>query len=154
MCRVHSSKRLKCQRACNLISTPRSSSKYLWKHAKKFLSYTFQSLIFYFQQRLNVYNYSPVTESLIVTALFLFLTKLKYSVSRWPKFRVSECVCLQVDEQQLKRQLEEITVIIQVREKLNTKFPVSVFLFYFYFFLVLVYKNLQEFTTKMLVCVT
>lgn len=33
--------------------------------------------------------------------------------------------CLQVDEQQLKKQLEEITVIIQVREKLNTKFPVS-----------------------------
>ncbi|XP_077396625.1 arfGAP with RhoGAP domain, ankyrin repeat and PH domain 1 isoform X2 [Festucalex cinctus] len=29
----------------------------------------------------------------------------------------------QVDEQQLKKQLEEITVIIQVREKLNTKFP-------------------------------
>ncbi|XP_042343063.1 arf-GAP with Rho-GAP domain, ANK repeat and PH domain-containing protein 1-like isoform X4 [Plectropomus leopardus] len=29
----------------------------------------------------------------------------------------------EVDEQQLKKQLEEITVIIQVREKLNTKFP-------------------------------
>ncbi|XP_061924184.1 arf-GAP with Rho-GAP domain, ANK repeat and PH domain-containing protein 1 isoform X2 [Entelurus aequoreus] len=29
----------------------------------------------------------------------------------------------QVDEQQLKKQLEEITAIIQVREKLNTKFP-------------------------------
>lgn len=40
---------------------------------------------------------------------------------------VNECVqtSLQVDEQQLKKQLEEITVIIQVREKLNTKFPVS-----------------------------
>nr|XP_057935748.1 arf-GAP with Rho-GAP domain, ANK repeat and PH domain-containing protein 1-like isoform X2 [Doryrhamphus excisus] len=29
----------------------------------------------------------------------------------------------QVDEQQLKKQLEEITAIIQMREKLNTKFP-------------------------------
>lgn len=38
---------------------------------------------------------------------------------------VNVCICLQVDEQQLKRQLEEITVIIKVREKLNTKFPVS-----------------------------
>lgn len=35
------------------------------------------------------------------------------------------CVCLQVDEQQLKKQLEEITVIIKVREKMSTKFPVS-----------------------------
>lgn len=34
-------------------------------------------------------------------------------------------ICLQVDEQQLKRQLEEITAINQMREKLNTKFPVS-----------------------------
>lgn len=33
--------------------------------------------------------------------------------------------CLQVDEQQLKKQLEEINVIIKVREKLSVKFPVS-----------------------------
>jgi len=40
---------------------------------------------------------------------------------------VRKCVytCLQVDEQQLKKQLEEITVIIKVRETLNTTFPVS-----------------------------
>lgn len=40
---------------------------------------------------------------------------------------VSECAwtCLQIDEQQVNKQLEEIRCIIEMRKKMNTAFPVS-----------------------------
>lgn len=43
----------------------------------------------------------------------------------WWSERVN--ICLQVDEQKLRRDLDEIRFIIKLRDNLNTKFPVSLY---------------------------
>ncbi|XP_069390078.1 arf-GAP with Rho-GAP domain, ANK repeat and PH domain-containing protein 1 isoform X2 [Paralichthys olivaceus] len=88
---------------------------------------TLQALInhLYCVQRFSELNQMNLHNLAIVFGPTLFQTDGKdYTAGRAIEELIEHYTLIfEVDEQQLKKQLEEITVIIQVREKLNTKFP-------------------------------
>nr|XP_046244713.1 arf-GAP with Rho-GAP domain, ANK repeat and PH domain-containing protein 1-like isoform X2 [Scatophagus argus] len=88
---------------------------------------TLQALInhLYCVQRFSEMNQMNLHNLAIVFGPTLFQTDGKdFAAGRAIEDLIQHYTLIfEVDEQQLKRQLEEITVIIQVREKLNTKFP-------------------------------
>ncbi|XP_062274830.1 arf-GAP with Rho-GAP domain, ANK repeat and PH domain-containing protein 1-like isoform X2 [Scomber scombrus] len=88
---------------------------------------TLQALInhLYCVQRFSELNQMNLHNLAIVFGPTLFQNDGKdYSAGRAVEDLIQHYTLIfEVDEQQLKKQLEEITVIIQVREKLNTKFP-------------------------------
>ncbi|XP_051252883.1 arf-GAP with Rho-GAP domain, ANK repeat and PH domain-containing protein 1 isoform X2 [Dicentrarchus labrax] len=88
---------------------------------------TLQALInhLYCVQRFSEMNQMNLHNLAIVFGPTLFQTDGKdYTAGRAIEDLIQHYTLIfEVDEQQLKKQLEEITVIIQVREKLNTKFP-------------------------------
>uniref|UniRef100_A0A3B4T2W6 ArfGAP with RhoGAP domain, ankyrin repeat and PH domain 1 n=2 Tax=Seriola dumerili TaxID=41447 RepID=A0A3B4T2W6_SERDU len=88
---------------------------------------TLQALInhLYCVQRFSELNQMNLHNLAIVFGPTLFQTDGKdYTAGRAIEDLIQHYTLIfEVDEQQLKKQLEEITVIIQVREKLNTKFP-------------------------------
>ncbi|XP_076002234.1 arf-GAP with Rho-GAP domain, ANK repeat and PH domain-containing protein 1 isoform X2 [Genypterus blacodes] len=88
---------------------------------------TLQALInhLYCVQRFSELNQMNLHNLAIVFGPTLFQTDGKdYTAGRAVEDLIQHYTHIfEVDEQQLKKQLEEITVIIQVREKLNTKFP-------------------------------
>ncbi|KAM9853502.1 arf-GAP with Rho-GAP domain, ANK repeat and PH domain-containing protein 1 [Aulostomus maculatus] len=88
---------------------------------------TLQALInhLYCVQRFSDMNQMNLHNLAIVFGPTLFQTDGKdYTAGRAVEDLIQHYTeIFEVDEQQLKKQLEEITVIIQVREKLNTKFP-------------------------------
>ncbi|XP_044058847.1 arf-GAP with Rho-GAP domain, ANK repeat and PH domain-containing protein 1-like isoform X5 [Siniperca chuatsi] len=88
---------------------------------------TLQALInhLYCVQRFSELNQMNLHNLAIVFGPTLFQTDGKdYTAGRAIEDLIQHYTHIfEVDEQQLKKQLDEITVIIQVREKLNTKFP-------------------------------
>ncbi|XP_035009824.2 arf-GAP with Rho-GAP domain, ANK repeat and PH domain-containing protein 1 isoform X1 [Hippoglossus stenolepis] len=88
---------------------------------------TLQALInhLYCVQRFSELNQMNLHNLAIVFGPTLFQTDGKdYTAGRAIEELIEHYTLIfEVDEQQLKKQLEEITVIIQVREKLSTKFP-------------------------------
>ncbi|XP_070684834.1 arf-GAP with Rho-GAP domain, ANK repeat and PH domain-containing protein 1 isoform X2 [Pempheris klunzingeri] len=88
---------------------------------------TLQALInhLYCVQRFSELNQMNLHNLAIVFGPTLFQTDGKdFNAGRAIEDLIQHYTLIfEVDEQQLKKQLEEITVIIQVREKLNTKFP-------------------------------
>ncbi|XP_051814276.1 arf-GAP with Rho-GAP domain, ANK repeat and PH domain-containing protein 1 isoform X1 [Acanthochromis polyacanthus] len=88
---------------------------------------TLQALInhLYCVQRFSELNQMNLHNLAIVFGPTLFQTDGKdYTAGRAIEDLIQHYILIfEVDEQQLKKQLEEIKVIIQVREKLNTKFP-------------------------------
>ncbi|XP_069573482.1 arf-GAP with Rho-GAP domain, ANK repeat and PH domain-containing protein 1 isoform X1 [Brachyistius frenatus] len=88
---------------------------------------TLQALInhLYCVQRFSELNQMNLHNLAIVFGPTLFQTDGKdFTAGRAIEDLIQHYTLIfEVDEQQLKKQLEEITVIIQVREKLNTKFP-------------------------------
>ncbi|KAM7399346.1 hypothetical protein PAMP_018624 [Pampus punctatissimus] len=88
---------------------------------------TLQALInhLYCVQRFCEYNQMNLHNLAIVFGPTLFQTDGKdYNAGRAIEDLIQYYTLIfEVDEQQLKKQLDEITVIIKVREKLNTKFP-------------------------------
>ncbi|KAM7413168.1 hypothetical protein PAMA_020512 [Pampus argenteus] len=88
---------------------------------------TLQALInhLYCVQRFCEYNQMNLHNLAIVFGPTLFQTDGKdYNAGRAVEDLIQYYTLIfEVDEQQLKKQLDEITVIIKVREKLNTKFP-------------------------------
>uniref|UniRef100_A0A8D3BCS2 Arf-GAP with Rho-GAP domain ANK repeat and PH domain-containing protein 1 n=1 Tax=Scophthalmus maximus TaxID=52904 RepID=A0A8D3BCS2_SCOMX len=88
---------------------------------------TLQALInhLYCVQRFSELNQMNLHNLAIVFGPTLFQTDGKdFTAGRAIEDLIQHYTLIfEVEEQQLKKQLEEITVIIQVREKLNTKFP-------------------------------
>ncbi|XP_076591200.1 arf-GAP with Rho-GAP domain, ANK repeat and PH domain-containing protein 1 isoform X2 [Chaetodon auriga] len=88
---------------------------------------TLQALInhLYCVQRFSEMNQMNLHNLAIVFGPTLFQNDGKdYTAGRTIEDLIQHYILIfEVDEQQLKKQLEEITVIIQLREKLNTKFP-------------------------------
>ncbi|XP_029301618.1 arf-GAP with Rho-GAP domain, ANK repeat and PH domain-containing protein 1 isoform X2 [Cottoperca gobio] len=88
---------------------------------------TLQALInhLYCVQRFSELNQMNLHNLAIVFGPTLFQTDGKdFTAGRAIEDLIQHYTLIfEVDEQQLKKQLDEITVIIQVREKLNTKFP-------------------------------
>ncbi|XP_047449839.1 arf-GAP with Rho-GAP domain, ANK repeat and PH domain-containing protein 1-like isoform X2 [Mugil cephalus] len=88
---------------------------------------TLQALInhLYCVQRFSELNQMNLHNLAIVFGPTLFQTDGKdYTAGRAIEDLIEHYTLIfEVDEQQLKKQLDEIKVIIQVREKLNTKFP-------------------------------
>ncbi|XP_070826091.1 arf-GAP with Rho-GAP domain, ANK repeat and PH domain-containing protein 1 isoform X1 [Chaetodon trifascialis] len=88
---------------------------------------TLQALInhLYCVQRFSEINQMNLHNLAIVFGPTLFQNDGKdYTAGRTIEDLIQHYILIfEVDEQQLKKQLEEISVIIQLREKLNTKFP-------------------------------
>nr|XP_020497373.1 arf-GAP with Rho-GAP domain, ANK repeat and PH domain-containing protein 1 isoform X1 [Labrus bergylta] len=104
-----------------------SQYQLLFKRLPRVNKATLQALInhLYCVQRFSELNQMNLHNLAIVFGPTLFQTDGKdYTAGRAVEDLIQfYTLIFEVDEQQLKKQLEEITVIIQVREKLNTKFP-------------------------------